>query len=137
VLWWRLLLPLSRLTKTYHALSREGKHSERIHHHTRQRYGAGGKDLTGRIKRRSLTATQLRFDASRIIEWFRILLRHGWPGSHRHLNTRQPRTCKPGWYLANTLGIRRRHHVNRPYGSAALRLGLVRPADPPVHDPPG
>lgn len=46
---WRLLVPLSRLTEQYHALSREGKHAGRVHHHARQRYGAAGKDYTGRV----------------------------------------------------------------------------------------
>lgn len=132
---WRLLIPLSRLTETYHALSREGKHSERVHHHTRQRYGAAGKDYTGRIKRRNLTASQLRLDASRVLEWFRILLRHGWLGSHRRRNPDQPRPCYPGHRLHATRAARQKYRLNYPYGPAAFKLGLAPDALPPGSRP--
>jgi hypothetical protein len=139
---WRLLVPLSRLSETYHQLGRGGKQSERVHSIVRTRYSAAGKDQTGRLKRFGLEAQQLRLNASLVLDWFRILLLNGWAGSYKHVNSNTPRDCDGGHRLRATQRARERHHLNRPYGPVAHRLGLVKTpllpgkAPPDNHPPP-
>ena len=75
---WRMLIPLLRLHPSYHAMSKAGKALERAWSAWRERYGLAGKRPETRARRRyCIPCQELRAHTARFIDWFRILLRHG------------------------------------------------------------
>ena len=60
---WRLLVPISRLTRYYHAVRKSHEHFERVFRHWRDRYGVAGKNADTRLKRPGLPFQQLRASA--------------------------------------------------------------------------
>ncbi|WP_205696543.1 hypothetical protein [Conexibacter sp. SYSU D00693] len=131
----RDLQPLPRLTDTYMALREGGLAAERTHHHARDRYALAGNDPHFRPRRTGLPAVRLRAAASLVLEWLRICLRQGWLTSTARRNTNSKRRVSGAHRLARVLDARIRHRVDRPYGPAAVRLGLVDD-DPPPDAPP-
>jgi hypothetical protein len=131
---WRMLLPISRRTELYHALARRDKNYERIFRHWRSRYLVAGNGVDARPKRPGIAWANLRASAALLLEWFRIALRHGWLGSHRHRNHADPIRLKPGQRLKRVLGSRHRNGLDLPYGPAAVRAGVGLPA---ALGPPG
>jgi hypothetical protein len=131
---WTLLVPLSRRTETYHALSRSSKNLERVFRHWRARYTVAGQDIDSRPKRPGLAWQHLRSSVALLIEWFRIGLRHGWLGSHRTRNTAHPKPLRAGSRLERVLASRRKHGLDLPYGRQAIRAGLI--LDPGGGGPP-
>lgn len=129
----RMLVPLSRLTDQYNALRKVGKSMERVWRHWRDRYGVAGKTIDTRtLRRQSRDCQELRAQAARFIEWFRILLRHGWAGSHRHRNDNEPTPASGAARLRNILRARDRHGLDLPYGRYAIAAGFAPdPAPPP------
>lgn len=131
----RLLIPLNRLTDQYHALSVASKSMERVWHHWRDRYGVAGKHADTRtLRRESRECQELRSQAARLIEWFRILLRNGWAGSHRRAPEAAPKQVSGARRLRSTLRSRERNRVDVPYGRYAVGAGYAPDAEPP---PPG
>jgi hypothetical protein len=138
----RLLLPLSRLTPEYHAMSVAGKHLERVWGHWRRRYGLAGKNPETRVYRRhSVPCQQLRADAARFIEWFRVLLRLGWVAGRAARAETDERAIRGDRRLNNVLRARSRHRLAVPYGAYAHAAGLAPDPSPPPTDrgqpPPG
>jgi hypothetical protein len=129
---WRMLLPLSRMSELYHALKESHQSYERVHRHWRDRYKSAGKNLDSRLKRRGIAAQQLRSDAALLIEWFRLCLRHGWLGSARRSEPGELKTFSGAQRLEAVLSSREKRRLSRPYGQAAVKLGLARagPAPP-------
>jgi len=129
-------VPLSRLTEPYHAMHIAGKNLERVWNHWRQRYRVAGKAPDTRTRRRlSISCQEARSQAARFIDWFRILLRNGWLGTHRQLNNGQEKIISGARRLQNILTARRRHGLALPYGPAAFNAGFApSPAPPP--EPP-
>lgn len=133
----RLLVPLSRLTESYNAMHIAGKNLERVWNHWRQRYRVAGKAPDTRTRRRlSIGCQETRSQAARFIDWFRILLRNGWLGSHRLLNDGEEATISGTRRLQNILRSRTRHGLSFPYGQAAFAAGFALDPDPPP-EPPG
>jgi hypothetical protein len=128
---WRMLLPLGRLTELYHALRHSHQSFEHVHRHWRDRYSVAGKNLESRLKRRGLPAQQLRSDAALVIEWFRLCLRHGWLGSARRGNGGELRKTNGLPPLARLSDARKKRRLDRPYGPAAVKLGLARAGPAP------
>jgi hypothetical protein len=128
---WRMLIPLSRLSALYHALRHSHQSFERVHRHWRDRYASVGKNLESRLKRRGIGAQRLRSDAALVIEWFRLCLRHGWLGSARRRQPGELKRTSGTEALESVLESRRKRRLNRPYGAAAIRLGLARAGPSP------
>jgi hypothetical protein len=124
---WRLLVPLSRRSERYHALSQAGKSLEHVFRHWRDRYQVAGNSPDTRPRRPGIAWQELRASAALLVEWLYLSLRHGWLGSHRHRNTNPVRTLSGRRRLANVLGARRRHGLDLPYGPAAVAAGLALP----------
>jgi hypothetical protein len=134
----RLLVPLSRLTEQYNAMRHVGLNLERVWGHWRQRYRVAGKAPDTRTRRReSITCQELRAEAARFIDWFRILLRNGWLGSHRRRNNGEEKQVSGKRRLGNILRARDRHGLNLPYGRAAFEGGFAPDPDPPPEPPAG
>lgn len=136
---WRLLVPLSRRSAVYHALSARNKNYERTFRHWRSRYLVAGNGVDARPKRPGLAWANLRASAALLLEWFRIALRHGWIGSHRHRNRQSPRRISSHNRERNLLSFRHREGLDLPYGPAAVRAGVALttfPLGPPGVSPP-
>lgn len=128
----RLLLPLSRLTEQYHAMSSGGKQMERIWAHWRQRYNIAGKSADTRTRRvGSVRCQELRAEAARLVDWFRILLLNGWLGSNRITNDQDVAPVYGRGRLSNVLRKRERSGLNLPYGPAAHAIGYAADANSP------
>ncbi len=122
---WRLLVPMSRRSPTYHALSQAGKNPERVFRHWRDRYSVNGNSVDGRPKRPGIAWQNLRASAALLLEWFRLSLRHGWIGSHRRRNQSLPFPLRGNRRPGSTLSARLRHGLDLPYGQAAIQAGLA------------
>lgn len=132
----RLLVPLSRLTPEYNAMRRVGLNLERVWGHWRQRYRVAGKAPDTRTRRRqSVVCQDLRAEAARFIDWFRILLRNGWLGSHRRRNDGEEKEVSGHRRLSNILRARDRHGLSLLYGRAAFEAGFAPDPDPPPEPP--
>lgn len=127
---WRLLVPLSRLNPRYHGLKSQQKNKEQHFQWRRNRYGAAGKDITGRLKRRGKGVHTLRGSVSRFVEWIQISLRHGYIAGHKTLNTRDVLVRSGEKTLQATLRARIRHELELPYGPPAVRLGFIAAPSP-------
>ena len=128
---WRMLIPLSRHHDSYHAMAVAGKALERAWSAWRERYGLAGKQPETRSRRRyCIPCQELRAQTARFIEWFRILLRHGFLASARH-SAPDVFSFDGGRRLRSTLRARDRHGLNRPYGTHAEAAGLAPNAQPP------
>jgi len=128
----RLLIPLSRLSEPYNALRVAGKNMERLWRHWRDRYAVAGKNIDARtLRRQSLPCQELRAEAARLIEWFRVLLREGWLGSRRRSAETDPTSISGEKRLSSILAARDRHGVNLPYGRYAVAAGFAAGPDPP------
>jgi hypothetical protein len=128
---WRMLLPLSRTTELYHALKSAHKNREHVHGHWRERFSCAGKDLAGRLRRTGVQAQWIRSEAALAIEWFRLGLRHGWLGSPRRTRHGELVRTSGAKKLETLLKARRKRRLNRPYGQAAIKLGLARAGPAP------
>jgi hypothetical protein len=118
-----MLLPLSRLTETYHAL-RPGNPDpyERVHQHARDRWRVGAISHAQRPKRPGIAWQQLRANASVLIEWLLICWRQGWlDGIERNSNEIITGTGAKG--LAGLIAFRRAQGLDRRLGPKAT-LGL-------------
>jgi hypothetical protein len=133
---WKLLVPLSRETERYWALRATQQTVERSFFWRRCRFGGAGKDQTGRLKRLGIGAQRLRAAACRFLEWLYLCLRHGWLGSHKYINKASPVFLRGLRRLRTRKAKRIKLGLERPYGKAALALGLVKPAAPPPDPPP-
>ena len=128
----RILVPLSRLTEQYNALRKAGKTMERVWRHWRDRYNVAGKNVDSRtFRRQSRECQELRAQTARFIEWVRVLVRHGWVGSHRRRNDNEPSKVDGAKRLLNILRARDRHAVDLPYGRYAIAAGFAPDPDPP------
>lgn len=128
----RLILPLSRLHPSYHAMGVASKQTERVWHHWRTRYAIAGKNSATRTKRRrSQPCQELRAQAARFIEWLRILMRHGWLASTRVRNTNTPVPVDGSRRLRSLLWARKRYRLDLPYGIYAHKAGFALDANPP------
>lgn len=124
---WRMLVPLSRRSETYHALGDMSKSMEHVFRHWRDRYGVAGNNPDTRPRRPGMGWQELRASAALLVEWFCLSLRHGWLGSHRRRNTEQPVPCQGRRRLRIMLGARRKASLDLPYGPAAVAAGLAPP----------
>jgi hypothetical protein len=90
-------------------------------------------------RRHSVPCQQLRGDAARLIEWFRILLRLGWVAG-RHARTECDERPVRGDRRLRAV-LRDRHRLAVPYGAYAHAAGLAPDPEPPPADdgkpPPG
>jgi hypothetical protein len=130
----RVLLPLSRLSPRYHAMSQTSLHFEKTHRDQRKRYWKDGADETCKLKRFGLAAHRLRSAAARFLEWFRLCLRHGWIYDPTvKLNTREPRLRNGEDRRLALLRGRRWQGLDLPYGPKAFALRLA--PDPKVPAP--
>jgi hypothetical protein len=127
---WRLLIPLSRMSDLDHALRQSHQVYEHVHRHWRDRYGVAGKNPESRLKRRGVPAQQLRGEAALVIEWLRLCLPHGWLGSARR-GVGELRTTSGKYGLSAMLDLRHGRRLDRPYGPAAIKLGLGRAGPEP------
>src|SRR6185437_182195 len=62
----------------YHAVTSSHSTMEKVHGDVRSRYAASGKTPPQMPKRPGIRWQELRVNASFLIQWFRICLRHGW-----------------------------------------------------------
>jgi hypothetical protein len=131
---WRILVPLSRRHPSYHAMAVAGKSLERTWSAWRERYGLAGKRPETRPRRReAIPCQELRAQTARFIEWFRVLLRHGFIGSAR----RRPAEAFPfngEWRLRAMERARTRHGLDRPRGAHAIAAGFLPEPKPPPDD---
>ena len=113
-------------------MSSGGKQMERIWAHWRQRYNVAGKSADTRTRRRgSVRCQELRAEAARLVDWFRILLLNGWLGSNRITNDQD---------VAPVYGRARLSNVLRKRERAGLRTFRTDPprtrsATPPTPTP--
>jgi hypothetical protein len=128
---WRLLVPLSRRSPLYHALSRRSKNYERTFRHWRSRYLVAGNGVDARPKRPGIAWANLRASAALLLEWFRISLRHGWLGSHRRRNLQGPTRFSSRGRERRLADSRHRSGLDLPYGPAAVRAGVALTAATP------
>lgn len=124
---WRMLIPMSRTSPTYHALAKAGKNKEHGFRHWRDRYTVAGSDIDNRPKRAGLAWQQLRAQVVLLLELFQLSLRHGWIGSHRRRNKRTAEKLYPGNRLERMLGRRRRDELDLPPGKYAVAAGFAKP----------
>jgi hypothetical protein len=133
---WRMLQPLNLTDPLYEQLRHRHGSTERIHLHLRGRYREGGKETIVRFKRTGIGAVKLRAAAIVFIEWFRVLLRHGWLGSWRKINKARPSLRPGGARLLKVMLSRKKCGVDLPYGPAGERFtGPGGPAPPGEGDP--
>ncbi len=138
----RMLTGLPLTTQLWHAVAERHGTWEAIFGNDRDRSSFAGKDTTGMLSRRGVPAQRLRGEISRMLDWFRVCLRHGWIEGWENLNENEPidlmadRVDRRGvtkygigkGRLARVMGARRIRGLNLPYGSVAERLGLVPPS---------
>jgi hypothetical protein len=141
---WRMLTGLPLTTQLWHAVAERHGTFEAVFGNDRDRHGFAGKDQSGRLSRRGVPAQRLRGEISRMLDWFRICLRHGWIDGWENRNPNVPvdlmadrvdrrgrrRSGLGGNALASVLRDRRDRGLNLPYGSVAERLGLIPPTQP-------
>jgi hypothetical protein len=81
---------------------------------------------------------QLRASAALLIEWMKIVVRHGWTGSARR-NDARPKKTRAERIVTSFMRSRLVNGLLNPYGPKAVELGIggMRPGEalPPV--PPG
>jgi len=131
----RMLVPLSRMSVEYHAMSIAGKHLERVWGHWRRRYGVAGQEPDTRTYRReSIPCQRLRAQTARLIEWFRILLRLGWLAGRSARRRTHAKLVDGSRRLGNVLRARDRARLSVPYGRYAVQGEVATNPDPP---PPG
>jgi hypothetical protein len=133
---WRLLIPLSRLTESYHALKAAHRNMEHVFRHQRQRYRTIGNDETGKLKRFGTDVHELRCEVARLVEWFRLSVRFGWLGSERRIKHVHQIVRRGHRKLASVLSARARRGLGLPYGMQAHRLGFAPSPDVPPPRPP-
>jgi hypothetical protein len=134
---WRMLVPLSRRTETYHSLSTGRSNLERVWRHWRERYGLAGNDVFTRPRRVGLGWERLRLAVALMAEWFRLDVRHGWLGSPRRARRTEVVKWRGERRLNSTLRARARHGLDLPYGANAVANGFaVAPEPPPGGDDP-
>jgi len=121
---WRLVVPMSRHSKTYHSLRKCGKTSERIFRHWARPLFSRRQQHRQPPKRPGLAWQNLRSSAALLLEWFRLSLRRGWLGSHRNQNLEPAYEIKPGDSYDATINTRRKYELDLPYGEAAFKCGL-------------
>lgn len=135
---WRLLVPIDRLTETYHALRRSHNNYERIFRHGRERYEYAGNELCIRPKlRRCVPAQNLRGAATLLLDWFRVCLRHGWLGNHKNRSTEQPVRRNDKGAIERLRQTRQKLGLNRSYGVMAVFAGAAEVPEPIRADDPG
>jgi hypothetical protein len=131
-----MLQPLNLTDPLSEQLRHRHGSTERIHLHLRGRYRQGGKETIVRFKRTGIGAVKLRAAAIVFVEWFRIMLRHGWLGTWRKINTTSPQVRPGGQRLQKVLNSRKKCGVDLPYGPAGERFaGPSGPAPPGDGDP--
>lgn len=152
---WLLLQPLAITHPLFQTMRYLHNNLERIWGHYRSRYAYAGKDVTGRLKRPGVSPQRLRGQAALVIDWFRILLRHGWLGSWRTQNPNQPVGVSATKLVLNMERVRRARGLDVPYGKRWEKLkermkkrrhkpythgasppGGAPPAKPPAPPPP-
>ncbi len=123
--------PISHLDPVYHALKAFGSPHEGQHDYGRSRYGTAGKDYALRPRRRGIPCMQLRSNAAGCLEWFRILLLHGFVGSHKS-PVKLEVVYHSGEESLKILKLSRsRNGVLLPHGDRAVEAGLLWPNPPP------
>ncbi len=131
-----MLVPLSRLSPQYHAISMAGKHLERVWGHWRRRYGVAGQDPDSRTYRReSVPCQRLRAQTARLIEWFRILLRLGWLAGRTPRRQTKPVEVDGSRRAGNLRRARDPYRLDVAYGRYAVAAGTATSPDPPPPDP--
>ena len=107
----------SRTSRLHHDLLESHQNMEGVFAAWRERYKVAGNDLGSRIRRRAgVSAQNLRAAAALLIEWFRMDLRNGWMGSHRHRNTQTPKERTGGIVaLDHVLRHRDANELDLPY----------------------
>jgi hypothetical protein len=137
---WRSLIPLWRDEPLYHELKESHEHYEAAHDWWRDRFKVGSDTLANRPKIVSINQRRLRANVALLIEWFRVLVHHGWLGSPRRNHEepeRKQRAWREGRRAARTLArFRARVGIATPYGPAAVRLGLGEELPPSRRPPP-
>jgi len=130
----RLLNAIPRTSRLHHDLLDAHQNMEGVFAAWRERYRVAGNDLGSRIRRRAgVSAQNLRASAALLLEWFRINLRHGWMGSHRHLNTKTPIERIGGLgALDDVLRNRDAKELDLPYRGDAERLLARLRGSPPT-----
>lgn len=89
------------------------------------RYTVAGANIDSRPKRPT-PWQRLGASAALLLEWFRLDLRHGWLGSHRRRNNEQAVPLnRAERRLKSTLIKRKRLGLDLPYGSVAIKDGLM------------
>jgi hypothetical protein len=125
---WSLLVPLSRKTELYYAVRRLHGRFESIFDHWRDRYCAAGKNASSRLKRLGVEPQLARAHAGLLLEWIRLCLRHGWVGSWKKRNEKEPFVYKAAAQLERVLKARMKRMLDLPYGAAAEKLKLHKGA---------
>lgn len=120
---WLLLQPLTVTHEIFQTLRQLHGNLERVWGHYRARYASFGKDTTSRLKRLGVSPQRLRGNAALVIDWFRVMLRHGWLGSWRTQNSHGPKAAKqPLKRLKKIEDVRRARGLDVPYGKRWERL---------------
>lgn len=138
---WLLLQSLPITHPIFQTLRHLHENLERIWGHYRTRYAFAGKDTTCRLKRLGVRPQQLRGEAALLIDWFRVMLRHGWLGSWKTQNENEPVVVTaPLEKMEKIAKARRARGLDVPYGERWERLKerlKKKRRKPHTHGPPG
>ncbi len=131
---WRALIPLSRLSPTYHELLKTHYEYEGVHDYWRDRYRVAADTLAIRPKIVSLKWHRLRAYVATFIDWLRIAAVNGWLGSARGAKRakRGVRTKinAAAEAVTNLINERSKNGLDLPYGPSAAALGLGETTPP-------
>jgi len=128
---WSLLVPLSRKAELYYAVRRLHGRFENIFDHWRDRYCAAGKNASSRLKRLGVEPQLSRARAGLLLDWIRLCLRHGWVGSWKKRNEKEPYAYSASNALERVIKARMKRLLDLPYGGAAEKLKLHKGGAPP------
>lgn len=128
---WSLLIPLSRKTELYYAVRKLHGRFENIFDHWRDRYCAAGKNASSRLKRLGVEPQLARARAGLLLDWIRLCLRHGWVGSWKKRNEKEPFIYGAAKQLERVIKARMKRLLDLPYGAAAEKLKLHKGGAPP------
>ncbi len=121
---WKRLLPVWRTQETYFALRETHGNFERVHRIWRDRYRVGAATHEMRPKRRGIDWQQLRANSALLVEWLRILSRHGWTGSARGNYCAAEKEDIGEKALERFMENRQALGLNGPYGPVAVAEGF-------------
>jgi len=90
-----------------------------------------GKNASSRLKRLGVEPQLARARAGLLLEWIRLCLRHGWVGSWKKRNKKEPFVYKAAAQLERVINARMKRLLDLPYGAAAEKPKLHKGGAPP------